>query len=125
MNVKKQFRVSGFIRKTTALHVHQTLWYISLTSTHDYGVILPNATFLFYRRELTFAAFAAYRMFFQAIRQLETEIETTRKATIANAGTQGSLEKRLLDYRGNLILKTLLAPIFTYKFSRLISRDLF
>ena len=27
MNVKKQFRVSGFIRKTTALHVHQTLWY--------------------------------------------------------------------------------------------------
>ena len=41
--------------------------------------------------------------FFQAIRQLETEIETTRKAMIANAGTQGSLEKRLLDYRGNLI----------------------
>ena len=41
--------------------------------------------------------------FFQAIRQLEAEIETTRKAMIANAGTQGSLEKRLLDYRGNLI----------------------
>ncbi|KAM7441727.1 hypothetical protein ABFA07_009266 [Porites harrisoni] len=37
--------------------------------------------------------------FKQAIRQLETEIETTRKAMIANAGTQGSLEKRLLDYR--------------------------
>ncbi|CAH3199213.1 unnamed protein product, partial [Porites evermanni] len=46
-----------------------------------------------------FTAFAAYCMFFQAIRQLETEIETTRKAMIANAGTQGSLEKRLLDYR--------------------------
>lgn len=107
MNVKKQFRVSGFIRRTTALQVHQTLWYISLTSTHDYGVILPNATFLFYKRELTFTAFAAYCMFFQAIRQLEAEIETTRKAMIANAGTQGSLEKRLLDYRGNLILKTL------------------
>lgn len=103
MNVKKQFRVSGFIRKTTALNVQQTLWYISLTSTHDYGVILPNATFLFYKRERKFTAFAAYCMFFQAIRQLETEIETTRKAMIANAGTQGSLEKRLLDYRGNLI----------------------
>ena len=74
-----------------------------LTSTHDYRVILPNATLLFYKRERKFTAFAAYCMFFQAIRQLETEIETTRKAMIANAGTQGSLEKRLLDYRGNLI----------------------
>lgn len=64
--------------------------------------------FLFYKRERTFTAFAAYNcMFFQAIRQLEAEIETTRKAMIANAGTQGSLEKRLLDYRGNFILKPL------------------
>ena len=42
MNVKKQFRVSSFIRKTTALNVHQTLWYISLASTHDYGMILTS-----------------------------------------------------------------------------------
>ena len=100
-------------RKKQVLYAKQqlctyiTLRYISLTSTHDYGVILPNATFLFYKRERKFTAFAAYCMFFQAIRQLEAEIETTRKAMIANAGTQGSLEKRLLDYRGNLILKTL------------------
>ncbi|XP_073249856.1 uncharacterized protein [Porites lutea] len=43
--------------------------------------------------------------FKQAIRQLETEIETTRKAMIANAGTQGSLEKRLLDYMHREILQ--------------------
>ena len=67
MNVKKQFRVSGFIRKTTALHEHQTPWYISLTSTHDYGVILPNATFFFDKRERTFTAFVAYCMFFRPL----------------------------------------------------------
>lgn len=36
----------------------------------------------------------------QAIRQLEAEIETTRKAMIANAGTREVLEKQLLEYRG-------------------------
>ncbi|XP_078352328.1 uncharacterized protein LOC144637027 [Oculina patagonica] len=37
--------------------------------------------------------------FRQAIRQLEAEIETTRKAMIANAGTREVLEKQLLEYR--------------------------
>lgn len=37
--------------------------------------------------------------FKQAIRQLEAEIETTRKTKIANAGTKELLEQQLLDYR--------------------------
>ena len=44
-----------------------------------------------------------YLCVFQAIRKLETEIETTRKTMIANAGTQGLLEKQLLHFRGNLM----------------------
>ena len=70
-------------------------------------------------RERAFTAFAAYDcMFLQAIRQLEAEIETTRKAMIANTGTQDSLEKRLLDYRGNLILK-----FFKPRYSHINSLD--
>lgn len=42
--------------------------------------------------------------FLQANRQLEAEIETTKKTMIANSGTKEILEKQLLDYRGNLVL---------------------
>lgn len=40
--------------------------------------------------------------FKQAIRQLEAEIEITRKAMIANSGTREILQKQLLEYRGTL-----------------------
>jgi len=42
------------------------------------------------------------RRFKRAIAQLEEEMETTRKTTLANMGTKGQLEKQLLDYRGTL-----------------------
>ncbi|RMX39732.1 hypothetical protein pdam_00022292, partial [Pocillopora damicornis] len=38
----------------------------------------------------------------RAIRQLEAEIEITRKAMIANSGTREILQKQLLEYRGTL-----------------------
>ena len=39
---------------------------------------------------------------FQAIRELEEEIETTRNTMVANTGTREVLEKQLLEYRGTL-----------------------
>ena len=35
----------GLISKTTILHVHHTILYISLPSLHDYDVKVPNVTF--------------------------------------------------------------------------------
>ena len=35
----------GLLSKTTTLHVHHALLYISWPSLHDYGVKIPNFTF--------------------------------------------------------------------------------
>ena len=50
-NAKKQS--IGLISKTTTLHVHHTILYISLPSLHDYYVKMPNFTFYGERKHAT------------------------------------------------------------------------
>ena len=43
----------GLISKTTTLHMHHTILYISLPSLHDYDVKMPNFTFYGERKQAT------------------------------------------------------------------------
>ena len=46
-------KVIGFISKTTTLHVHHAILYISLPSLHDYDVKMPDFTFHGGRKQAT------------------------------------------------------------------------
>ena len=50
---KKVKKTRGFIRKTTALHVHHTFLYISFPFLHDYDVKMPNFVFYGGRKQAT------------------------------------------------------------------------
>ena len=57
---QKENKQTGLISKTTLLHVHQTFWYISLWSRHDYNLIssfmkdLNKIFFLFLNLDMAF-----------------------------------------------------------------------
>ena len=49
-NVKKAI---GLLSKTTSLHVHHAILYISLPLLHDYAVKMPSFTFYEGRKQVT------------------------------------------------------------------------
>ena len=56
-NVKK---ATGLLSKTTSLHVHHAILYISLPLLHDYDVKMPSFTFYGGRKQATTKFFFSF-----------------------------------------------------------------
>ena len=56
-NVKKAI---GLLSKTTSLHVHHAILYISLPLLHDYDVKMPSFTFYGGRKQATTKFFFSF-----------------------------------------------------------------